>query len=139
LQIQGGTLNLGSGIAIATATGSVINIGGTVTPGEGAARTLPIPGSYAQNAGGAFKIELGGPGLGTSYDLLAVGAAQLGGTLELTLINSFVPVAGQSFQILTAGSTSGTFADVVLTNFPAGLDASVSYAAGGVTVLITGG
>ncbi|MHB8092108.1 MAG: LEPR-XLL domain-containing protein, partial [Syntrophales bacterium] len=58
-------------------------------------------------------IEIAGTGdPGTAYDQIRVtNLAQLGGTLNIALLNGFVPTAGQTFDIITFGSVSGTFAD----------------------------
>ncbi len=143
IQINGGTIGLGAATSSGTITGSVTcggSPGGTVTPRPGAAGTLTISGTYTQNAGGTLDIELGGTSPGSSYDQLVVGTAALGGTLQLTLINAFTPTVGQQFTILTAGSLSGTFSTVTLTNFPANRGVNVSYNSptGTVTVMITG-
>jgi hypothetical protein len=65
------------------------------------------------------------------------GTAALGGTLELTLINGFVPTSGQVFNVVTYGSHTATFSNVALTNFPAGLGANVTYSGGAGAVTIT--
>src|SRR5260370_1081025 len=50
----------------------------------------------------------GGPG---QFDALGGGGATpLGGPLNVTLINSFTPTAGQVFKILTFASSTGDFA-----------------------------
>ncbi len=137
MQINGGTLGLGAGTSSGSISGSV-TCGGIVTPGPGGAGKLTISGTYTQNAGGTLDIELGGTSPATEYDQLAVGGTSaLGGTLKLTLINGFTPTVGQQFTILTAGTVSGTFANTVLANFPAGLAASASYSGTAVTVTIT--
>jgi MYXO-CTERM domain-containing protein len=53
----------------------------------------------------------------------------LDGTLGISLDNGFVPTVGETFDIITAGSVSGTFATV---NLPDGVDFDVSYTPTGV-------
>jgi uncharacterized repeat protein (TIGR01451 family) len=104
LVFLGGTLN-GAG----TATGDVSN-GGTVAPGSGASNpaTITITGNYTQTTGGALTQEIGGT---TSYDKLAVGGtATLDGTLNVSLINGFIPTNGNTFPVLTFASRNGDFA-----------------------------
>ncbi len=121
-----GTLS-GSG----TISGNVLNEG-VVTPGTGAG-ILNVSGGYTQSLG-TLGIELGGAGLGTEYDQLAVtGAVTLGGTLNVTLINGFNPASGE-FVIVQGGSVSGVFA---VENLPAGF--SISYEATRVVLSIGGG
>ena len=49
----------------------------------------------------------------TSYDRIAVtGAAQLNGSLDLKVASSYAPKLGDTFQIMTFGSQSGSFVKV---------------------------
>ena len=94
------------------------NTAGTVAPGASPG-TLSIIGTYTQGPSGVLDMQIGGLVAGTEYDqLLVSGTATLGGTLNTSLINGFVPVAGQSFTFIqAAGGISGTFATI---NQPAG-------------------
>ncbi len=139
MQINGGTIGLDPDTPSGTITGSVTlgNAAAGTVPRAGAAATLTVTGVYTQTAG-TLDIELGGTLPGTEYDRLVVGGnAALGGVLQLTLVNGFVPEVGQQFQVLTsAGTVSGAFTDVITANFPPGLGASVIYTAGAATVTI---
>jgi hypothetical protein len=106
LSFVGGYLD-GSGDVFA----DVVNAG-TVSPGgDGVAGQLTIHGNYTQTAAGTLQIDIGGYGQGTTYDLLAVtGQATLDGTLNVRLINAFMPNNGDPFQVLKFGSRSGDFA-----------------------------
>ena len=74
---------------------------------------LTITGSYTQASAGDLNIDIGGLTVGTLYDQLKVSkTATLGGTLNLNLINTFVPKLGAVFTIMTYGSESGNFATV---------------------------
>ncbi len=56
----------------------------------------------------SLEIELGGLTPGTHHDQINIGdEARLNGTLDLVLINGFVPTAGDSFTIMTFGSRAG--------------------------------
>lgn len=129
----GGPLNVGTGTLSGSGTvaGDVTNEAATVAPG-GPLGTLTIDGNYSQ-AGGTLQIELGGAAAG-QYDSLAIsGAANLGGTLQITIANNFQPTPGQRFTILSAGSVNGKFAQVT---GPAGKHWSIQYNAGSVVVSI---
>jgi hypothetical protein len=78
------------------------NAGGTVSPGASAG-TLTVDGNYVQNATGTLAVELGGTAA-NAFDKLSVGGlAQLNnGTLNVSLINGFVPAPTDTFQILFA-------------------------------------
>ena len=91
---------------------------------------LSVP-SLTLGAGDHLEIEIGGPAAGHSasendgYDQYHVtGAAALGGTLDVKLVNDYVPPIGQTFEFLTigdAGSLTGKFEHVRgLFSFPTG-------------------
>jgi len=105
LTLQGGVLS-GAGAI----TGSVVNNGGQVSPGTSPG-ILNITGGYTQTPAGVLNIEIGGVTVGTQFDQLKIGgSATLGGTLNVSLINSFVPAVGNTFPILTFASRTGDFA-----------------------------
>jgi hypothetical protein len=88
-------------------------------------------------------MEIGGTTLGTQYDhITASGSLGVGGALKVSLINGFVPAAGQSFDLLDfgTGSLSGTFSSIVLPTLAAGLqwNASQLYATGAISVNLLG-
>ncbi len=86
----------------------------------------------AQTTDGELTIELGGTG-GSQFDQFQVtGTANLTGTLRVLLISSFTPNVGDQFEILTAGTVSGTFSNPML---PAGFNWSVDYSSGNSVVL----
>jgi T5SS/PEP-CTERM-associated repeat protein len=93
---------------------------GLVSPGASAGR-LRIEGDYLQDEG-VLSIEIGGTTAGTQFDQLIVdGAAELGGTLEVNLIDGFSPRAGSSFAILTAtDGIEGNFNSIELPNLSSG-------------------
>jgi T5SS/PEP-CTERM-associated repeat protein len=56
------------------------------------------------------------------------GAASLAGTLEVSLLEGYMPMAGDSFQILTAGGgRTGIFSNEVLPSLSSGLDWDLAY------------
>ena len=71
-------------------------------------------GNLTYGVGASLNIEIGGLIAGSGYDQLAVlGLATFPGagtTLNVTLINGFVPAWPQTFDVMTYGSRSGTFA-----------------------------
>ncbi|HKS23076.1 MAG TPA: hypothetical protein VJZ76_09790 [Thermoanaerobaculia bacterium] len=106
LSLNGGTLG-GNG----TISGTV-NSQASVAPGASPG-TLTIDGNYVQGPSGSLAIQLAGTSPGTQYDRLIVsGSVTLGGTLNVTAIDGFTPIAGNIFQILTFGSrtSNSTFA-----------------------------
>ncbi len=110
--INGGTLSINGGALTGTGTiNASVTSGGQVIPGgNGVAGTLAITGNYTQTATGTVLIDIGGTTAGTRYDQLGVsGVATLGGTINVTLINDFQPVLGNTFQPLTFASSTGDF------------------------------
>jgi hypothetical protein len=94
---------------------STVQSSGSVTPGNSTTETgiLSTNGTYTQNAKGSLNVSIGGLTLGSQYDQLAVtNGASLNGTLNIKLIDGFVPAVGDTFTILTASAVSGKFATV---------------------------
>ena len=95
--------------------GDVSNAAGTVGPGNSAG-LLTINGDYTQTLSANLDIELAGLIAGNEYDVLNVnGTANLDGILNVSLINSFNPLVGDTFDILTADVINGTFSTLNLT------------------------
>lgn len=105
--LTGGVLR-GSG----QVTGHVTNTSGTVEPGSSPG-TLTVTGNYTQGASGTLQTEIAGTTPGTQFDRLQVGGAvTLDGTLAIVNGGGFSPALTDTFQILTGGSVSGTFAQL---------------------------
>jgi hypothetical protein len=124
MQLQGGSLT-GAG----SVTGDVGNTGGSVAPGTSStAGLLALTGNYTQGSGASLNVKLGGTAAGTQYDVFQVsGPATLDGTLNVSLFNSFVPNAGDTFSPLTYGSHSGAFATQNMPALPGGRTINSSY------------
>ena len=123
VRIHAGTLS-----GVGTITGGVTNPGGSVAPGNSPG-TLTINGDYAQSATGVLVQEIAGIDP-SQYDRLVVsGQANLGGTMVLQSSGGYTPTGGQAFDVLTAGTRVGTFANVV--QFPVAPYMDVRYDGGG--------
>jgi hypothetical protein len=109
--------------------GLLVFDGGTLAPGAAGASTGTLT-AYGvwMDVGATFAVQLGGTDAG-DYDVLrvtnAVGIA--GATLDLSLINGFLPSAGSSFTII---NNEGS--DAVIGTF-AGLDEGAAIQLGGQT------
>ena len=87
---------------------------------------MTIAGNFTQTSAGSLNIAIGGMTAGTQYDQLVVtGSAALDGTLNVSLINGFAPVAGNEFGFLTFNSLSGVFATENLPSLGGGLQFSL--------------
>jgi phage baseplate assembly protein gpV len=130
LNIQDGSLT-GSG----TVTGNVTS-DGSVKPGLSPGG-ISITGNYTQSAGGSLDIEIGGLTAVTQFDQLDVnGTASLAGTLNVSLIDGFVPSQGNQFLVLD-GTTTGNFGATNLPALPPGLEWQVTV--GSVLLTVNGG
>lgn len=113
--IQGGSLQ-GTG----TVAGDLVNAA-QLAPGAPAG-AITVLGDFTQTASGQLNESVGGISAGSGFDVLTVsGAAQLDGSLVVSLAGGFVPSAGDTFDIVAAGSVGGRFA---VTNLPIGSGAS---------------
>jgi filamentous hemagglutinin family protein len=107
--LDGGVLG-GSGVI----TGNVTLNAGSLAPGFSPG-TIDIVGDLFLGAASSTDIELWGTTAGL-YDLVTVtGNATLGGTLNVTTGNGYLPVVGDSITFLTYGTNGGSYA---LSNLP---------------------
>ena len=109
-----------------------VNNTGTLTVASGGTGLLTIGGPFTTS--GIVNLKVGGTTSITQYDRLAItGTATLGGTLNVTLVNSFTPAPGNQFTALTTtGALSGTFAT---TNVPSRIVQPVTYNANAVLLV----
>jgi hypothetical protein len=128
---------LGNGGTIAahvSSSGTVIPAASLTTTGK-----LGITGAYTQTAAGALDANIAGASSG-QFNLLTVGgAASLGGTLNIGLLNKFVPAVGDTFEILTARKVTGTFATVNGTKINDSEHFTVTYNSDNVTLTVVSG
>jgi probable HAF family extracellular repeat protein len=113
---------------------------GDLRPGNSAADV-----NFGNNIGfgptTTLEIELGGTTPGSEYDQVHVaGSLSLSGTLAVTLINGFNPVAGISFDVLDWSSLTGTFEALQLPALGGSLswDTSQLYTTGVLSVAAPG-
>ena len=82
---------------------------GTVRVGSGIG-TLLVTGDYVQSASGVLQCGIGGTAAGVSHDQLAVtGAVTVSGTLNVTLVDGFVPNPLDIFLVVAGSSVAGNF------------------------------
>ena len=104
-----GALGITGGAAVLVAgtfTGDVLNQGSLGTANGPA--VISITGNYTENSSAVLNVQIAGPG---SFDRLSVsGTATLAGTLNVSLLNGFLPDPSESFPVISAGTRSGTYA-----------------------------
>jgi uncharacterized repeat protein (TIGR01451 family) len=138
LNINGGALT-GNGVI----SGALNMNGGVLAPGPPTG-IIAIDSAYTQSVNSALNISIGGNTSGTQYSVLNApqnGTVTLAGTLNVSLIGGFVPVAGNSFTVVScvgsATCRAGTFS---VTNFPAlpnGLVWTIAYNANSVVINVS--
>src|SRR5207302_922399 len=122
LTLNGATLSLQTGPFVNDVSGLITGTGtlsastinftnhGTISPGASPG-ILSFDGNFVQSAAGRLNIEINGTTAGTDYDQLAInGTATLDGTLNVALLEPFVPEVSNSFRVLTFNSRNGDFA-----------------------------
>ena len=97
----------GAGATIAALANLATNSGSLTL---GPAATLTVAGSFTQTSDGTLNIQIGGtPSSGLFGQLNVTAAATLAGTFNLDLVNGFAATSGQSFEVMSFASVSGTF------------------------------
>jgi fibronectin type 3 domain-containing protein len=116
-------LTSGTAIVVSASSNTLVNAGGVLAPGDiGSPGLTTITGNYAVTSSNAvLAIDLSGTtpasafqDAATTFDRVKItGSANLGGALEVTLINNFVPSSTGTFTILSATSAvTGSFTNV---------------------------
>jgi hypothetical protein len=140
-----------SGHIAASSSSQPITLPGYVK-GAGSFDNVVLTGTFAPSTAsisvgsatyaGLLNIELGGLTAGSDYaqlnHFLGTAEAHLGGTLNVSLINGFMPTAGNQFAIITAtGGVFDTFSNTLLPTLPNGLSWNVDYGANSVLLAVS--
>ena len=122
LNFNGGTLKGAGNITAAN-----VNMNGsTTTPGLSPG-TLNIIGNYTQSGAAVTNIEIGGLANNQVDRILVTGSATITGTLNVSLVNAFVPSANNFWINITGNPVSGTFSTQNLPSLPGRLRWHVVY------------
>ncbi len=106
LSTNGGTLAVSDGASFSAAGG--LSNTGSLTLGPGS--TLTVQGNYTQSSSATLSDQIGGtPASGLFGELNATGAATLAGVFGVSLVNDFGPSSGQTFDVMSFASASGSF------------------------------
>jgi len=135
LTVSGGAL-LGKGRLVAAVTSD-----GSITAGDSATNpgALTVSGSYTQGTTGALNIAIGGNAAGQYGQLPVSNGVSLNGTLNLSLINGFVPTIGSNFTLVTGSAVTGQFTAVNGTSINSSEHFQVNYSGTSVTVSVVSG
>jgi len=104
-----GSLAFLGGLGFSTA-GAFTNTGALTV---GAGGNLGVAGTFTEGAAGSLNVQVGGTSLSGQFSrIMASAAASLNGALNVALVNGFVPTAPDTYPIVQASSSSGTFSSV---------------------------
>jgi hypothetical protein len=98
----------------------LVNNGGTIAPGDSPGTTRVVGDLDLES--GVLEIEIAGTQPGIEYDRIEVsGHAELGGVLDVKLLDGFVPNVGDVFGFLFGGGGfSGMFDEIMVPNLGPG-------------------
>ena len=122
-----GAVIRGSGTLIAgNGSGTIVNNGDIVPGSADAVGKLTLQGNFSQGSTGRLNLRLAD---NSNYDRVDVsGNVALDGTLVVSTLNGYAPIAGDSFVFLTlGGGRTGTFSSTTL---PTNLQVGYSLFAG---------
>ena len=115
ISFSAGTFDTGIFSGSGTGGGSIMNVGAVLAPGDSTnigTINLASGSAYVQNSKAAYDVKIGGTSNG-KYDQVNIsGTATLGGALNVTAINGYVPKPGDSVTVMTFSSATGQFATV---------------------------
>jgi autotransporter family porin len=119
-----------------TGTGAV-RFEGSFAPGNSPA-AVEIEGDVQLGADARLQLELGGTKPAVQYDQLHIGGVlSLDGSLDVSLLDGFVPSYGATFDLLDSASLVGQFETVHLPALDGGLgwDTTSLYTTGAITAV----
>ena len=132
LEVNAGTFEIDEGRDFDT-VGDFLNSG---TLAIGTASAFTASGDFSQLASGVVSLEIGGLDADTQFGrLLVEGRASLDGSLDVRLVDGFLPTAGDSFEVLTFSSRVGEFSGFSGLDLDAGLSLTPQYNAGSLTLI----
>ncbi|MEO5589176.1 MAG: hypothetical protein ABIS03_06295, partial [Gemmatimonadaceae bacterium] len=125
LSVTGELKILSNGILQGTgrvAASGGITCDGIISPGLSPG-TLTIDANYEQTSSGTLKMEAAGLGAGQFDVLHLTGNATLGGTMEVTFLDGYLPKAGDALPFLQMdGGLSGDFAQITFPQLAPGFE-----------------
>ncbi len=144
------TLTATAGTVTNAATGTIrgsgtLVVSGTTFANQGkympgaSSGILTVTGSSPSTSSASIDLEIGGLTAGTGYDRLAVsGNLGIDGTINVSLINGFMPVPGDVFQVLTFGSSSGGPPNITGLDLGGGLSFFPQFSGTSLTLICVG-
>ena len=100
---------------------------------------IDVTGDYNQDDKGRLNLEIGGATAGRDFGQLKISrTAELDGRLNVSLVNGYVPRAGDSFEIITYNSRNGEFATINGLDIGAGLSFEANYGPKSLALVVVG-
>jgi autotransporter-associated beta strand protein len=121
-----------SGVGTINATGKTVQVDGILSPGNSPG-TLTINGDLTLSPTAVSNFEINGTTSGLFDRIVGVNSMTFGGTLNLT--TGYAAALGDSVQLFSANTYSGTFSSITGTNLGGGLSWIFDAANGTITVI----
>jgi hypothetical protein len=121
-----------SGVGTINATGKTMQVDGTLSPGFSPG-TLTINGDLTLSPTAVSNFEINGTTSGLFDRIDGVNSMTFGGTLNLT--TGYAAALGDSVQLFSANTYTGTFSSITGTNLGGGLSWIFDAANGTITVI----
>ena len=113
---------------------------GTLSPGNSPGK-FSITGNYTATPAAVHEIEIAAANLYDTIDVVqnvsfTSGNAILGGALQVSLLNGFIPSLNDAFKIFSFASSMGNFLSTRLPVLPAGLKWTLHYNPADITLTV---
>jgi autotransporter-associated beta strand protein len=121
-----------SGVGTINATGKTVQVDGILSPGTSPG-TLTVNGNLTLSSTAVSNFEINGTTSGLFDSIVGVNSMTFGGTLNLT--TGYAAALGDSVQLFSASTYTGTFSSITGTSLGGGLSWSFDAANGTLTVI----
>lgn len=114
-----------------------LNVDGIIDP-DGPTRAFTAD-NLSLSSSSQMIVDLGGPGVG-EFDRIVLSGADvmnIDGTITINVDSGYVPAFGDTWDIITGGTTTGTFSEVITASAPFGQVYRVIYENNRVYVILT--
>jgi len=103
-----------------------VRVAGVFAPGHSPGY-VEIQGDYVQEPGAILEIELAGTDASEFDRVVIEGSAYLSGVIQVLLLNGFVPIAGDVFEVLLAEAIGHLGVDIRLPDLGPGLSLQADW------------
>ncbi|MFY9188916.1 MAG: S-layer homology domain-containing protein [bacterium] len=132
--LDGAYLEFGEGVY--SISGDFVNGGEMTIWDDSSVRFNAV---YRQESTSTLALKVWGSGSDEYCKLDVVGAAELGGILEIDFIGEYEPQPGDTFAIMTCGSRTGEFSEIKRNMLGMGITLVPTYTDTGLTLTVSDG